>query len=132
MVTVGVADLADAGMAFQPTLAAGAVIVSVASLADAGMVTVGVADLADTGMLFPVDPAGAVTVGVASLADAGMVTVGVTDLASAAPMDSAGVPEYGGGVVSWGDRLSPGVWCRERTLIQNDFDSQFVNLMRSR
>ena len=29
-----------------------------------------------------------------------------------------------------GDRLSPGVWCRARTLIQNDFDSQFVNSVR--
>ena len=38
----------------------------------------------------------------ASLADVRMVTVGVTDLAGAAPVDSAGVPECGGGVVSWG------------------------------
>ena len=42
---------------------------------------------------------------------AGEATVSVTDLADAAPMDVAGVPVCGGGVVSWGDRLLPGVWC---------------------
>ena len=36
----------------------------------------------------------------------------MTELAGAVPVDSAGVPECGGGVVSWGVRLSPGVWCR--------------------
>ena len=41
MVTVGVADLANAGMAF-PADTAGVVTVCVASLADAGIVTVGV------------------------------------------------------------------------------------------
>ena len=59
----------------------------------------------------------------ASLADAGMVTVGVTDLADAgavslaAPVDIADGPEYSGGVIRCVDRVSPGVWCRERTLI---------------
>ena len=81
-------------------------------------------------MAFPSDPAEVVTVGVASLAYAGMVTLGVTELAGAVPVDSAGVPECGGGVVSWGVCLSPGVWCRGRTLIQNIFDSQFVNSVR--
>ena len=76
-------------------------------------------------MSFPADPAGVVTVGVSSLADAGMATVGVTDLA--APVDIADGPEYSGGVISWGDRVSPGVWCRERTRIQNDLDCQYVN-----
>ena len=80
-------------------------------------------------MAFPAEPAGVVTVGVASLADAGMVTVGVADESSAAPVGSTGVPECGGGVVSWGDRLSPRVWCRERTLMYNYFDSQLVNLV---
>ena len=46
MVTVGVADLADAGMAFPAADSAGVVAVDVASTADAGMVTVGVSDLA--------------------------------------------------------------------------------------
>ena len=82
-------------------------------------------------MAFPADSAGVVTVGVASLADAGMVTVGVTDLADAvslaSPIDIVDGPEYSGGVISWGDRLSPGVWCRERTQIQNDLDCQYVN-----
>ena len=141
MVTVGVADLADAGVAF-PADPAGAVTVGVASPADAGMATVGVTDLAvaraaplaDTGLAFPDDPAGIVavgvtsladagivfpadiageaTVGVTSLADAGMVTVGVTDLADVTPVDVVGVPECGG------VHLLPGVWCRERNLIQ--------------
>ena len=48
------------------------------------------------------------------------MTVGVTDVA---PMDVVGVPACGGGVVSWGDQLSPGIWCRGRTLIQNNIDS---------
>ena len=91
-----------------------------------GVVTVGVASLADAGMVLPADLAGEATVGVTSLADAGMVTVGVTDLADAAPVDIAGVPEYDGGVISCGDRLSPG----GRTLIQNDLDNQFVNSVR--
>ena len=54
----------------------------------------------------------------------------MTDLADAAPVDIAGVPEYDGGVISCGVRLSPGVWCRGRTLIQNDLDNQFVNSVR--
>ena len=116
MVTIGVADLADAEM----------VTVGVTDLADAGAVLI-----ADAGMAFPADPAGVVTVGVASLADAGMITVGVTDVADTAPVDSAGVLIYGGGVnISCGDRLSPGVWCRGRTPIQNDLNSQFVNVVR--
>ena len=133
MVTVGVADLAYAGMAF-PSDPAGAVTVGVASLANAGMVTVGVtvgvASLGNAGMALPADLAGEDTIGVTSLADAGMVTIGVTDLADAAPVDIAGVPEYGNCVISCGDRLSPGVWCRGRTLIQNNINSQSVNSVR--
>ena len=95
--------------------------------------------LADAGMAFPSDPAGVVTVGVAPLADAGMVTIGVTDLADARavsladagmafPADPAADGlEYCGGGISCGDRVSPGVWCRERTQIQNDLDCQHVN-----
>ena len=60
----------------------------------------------------------------APLADAVMVIVGVTDVASTAPMDGDGVD------ISCGDRLSPGVWCRGRTLIRNDLHSQFVNSVR--
>ena len=108
--------LADAGMAFPADLAGG--------------VTIEVASLAYTAMAFPADIALEATIGVTSLADARMVTLAVTDLANAAPVDVAGVPECGGGVVSWGDRLSPGVWCRGRTLIQNNFDSQFINSVR--
>ena len=100
------ASPADAGMAFPADLD--------------GVVTIGVASLGDAGMALPADLAGEATVGVFSLADAGMVTVG-------APVDIAGVPEYG---ISCGDRLSPGVWCRGTTLIQNDLDSQFFNLVR--
>ena len=137
MVTIGLADLADTGMAF-PADPAGVVTVGVAFLANSGMVTVGVTDLANAraaslanaGMALPADLAGEATVGVTSLADAWMITVGVTDLARAACVNVAGVPECGGGVITWGDRLSPGVWCRGRTLIQNNFDSRFVNLVR--
>ena len=48
MVTIGVADLAEAGMVF-PADSAGVVTVCVAALADAGMVAVGVADSVDAG-----------------------------------------------------------------------------------
>ena len=90
MVTAGVADLADARMAF-PANPAGVVTVGVVSLVYARMVTIGVTDLAnarvaslaDDGTAFPADLAGVVTVGGASLADAGMVTVGMADLADA-------------------------------------------------
>ena len=114
MVTLGVTDLAVAraaplayaGMAF-PADPAG-----MAFLADlVGDVTIEVVSLADARMAFPADIAWEATVDVTSLADAGMVTVGVTDLADVSPVDIVGVPECGGGVVSWGDRLSPGVWC---------------------
>ena len=132
VVTVGVASLADTRMAF-PADPAGVVTVGVAPLADAEMVTVGVSDLADAGMAFPADPAGVVMVCVASLADAGLITVGVTDLADAgavslaSPVDIADGPECGGGVIIWGDRVSPEVWCRERTQIQSDLDCQCVS-----
>ena len=82
MVTVGVAGLADAEMAFPANLAE-VVAVDVAALADAVMVTVGVADSADAGRAFPADLAGVVAANVATLADAGMVNVGVADLADA-------------------------------------------------
>ena len=132
MVTVGVADLADAEMVtvgVTDLADTGAAPIADAGMAfpanPAGVVTIGVTSLAYAGMAFPADPAGVVTVGVASLADAGMITVGVTDVADTAPVDSAGVLKYGGGVnISCGDRLSPGVWC------QNDLNSQFVNSVR--
>ena len=92
-VTVGVAGLAEAGMAF-PADFAGVVAADVTALADAGMVTVGVTGLAEAGMAFPADFAGVVAADVTALADAGMVTVGVTDLATAGmvfPADFAGV-----------------------------------------
>ena len=76
MVTVGVAGLADAGMAFPVDLA-GVVAADVTNLADAGVVTVGVASLAD---------AGADTVGMSDLADDWM----------ALPADLAGVATIGG------------------------------------
>ena len=72
LVTVGVADLADAGMAFPADLA-GVVVANVTTLADAELVTIGVADLADAGMAFPVDLAGVVAADATALADAGMV-----------------------------------------------------------
>ena len=150
MVTVGVAVLADAGREF-PADPAGVVTIGVASLADAGMVTVGVTDLAvavvaplaDAGMVFPADPAGMVTVGVpdlavagaAPLADAGIVfpadpagmaTVGVPYLTDVTPVNVIGVPEWGS-AVSWGDRLSSGVWCREKTLIRKNFEVRLDN-----
>ena len=80
MVTVGVTDLADAGIPF-PADPAGVVTGGVADLADAGIpfpadsvgtVTISVTDLADAGIPFPADPAETVTVGVADLADAGI------------------------------------------------------------
>ena len=95
-----------------------------ASLADAGIVTIGVTDLAvagaaplaDAGMVFPADPAG-------------MVSVGVTNLTDVTPVNVIGVPECGS-AVSWDDRLSPGVWCREKTLIRKNSDVQFDNSIR--
>ena len=69
MVTVGVADFADAGMAFPADLA-DVVAVDVTALADAGMLTVGVDDLADAGTAFPADLAGVVAADVATLAAA--------------------------------------------------------------
>ena len=56
MVTVGVTDLADAGMAF-PADPAGVVTVGVASLTNAGLVTAGVTDLADAGVVSLAAPA---------------------------------------------------------------------------
>ena len=112
----------DAGMMFLADLA-GDVNMKAASLADAGRAfpadiaeeaTVGVTSLADAGM---------VSVGVTDLSDAGMVTVGVTDLADVTPVNLIGVPECGS------DRLSPGVWCRERTLIRKNSDGRFVGLI---
>ena len=67
--TVGVSDLADAGMALPADLA--------------GMVIVGVADLADAGTAFPADLAGVVAADVATLAAAGVVTINMTSLADA-------------------------------------------------
>ena len=64
--------------------------VGVADLADAGMVAVVVVDLADAGMAFPADFAGVVTVGVAPLSDARVVTIGVTGLADAGVLGGGG------------------------------------------
>ena len=124
MVTVGVTDLADAGILF-PADPAGA---SIGVATDAGMVTIGVTDLADAGaapladagMAFPADLAGAVTVGVTPLAEIGMVTVGMADGADTAPVDGEGVD------ICCGDQLSTGVWCRGRTPIRNDMHDQLV------
>ena len=116
--------------------------VGVASLADAGKVPVGVADfavagagsLADPGMVFPadladkatVDMAGLVVAGAVSPADAGQmfpavsaerVTMNVTNLTEEVHMNVVGVPIC----TSWGDRLSPGVWCQDRSLINKNF-----------
>ena len=52
--TVGVAGLAEAGMAL-PADFAGVVAADATTLADVGMVTVGVTDLADVGIAFPTD-----------------------------------------------------------------------------
>ena len=95
-------------------------------MADAGIVTADVTVWADAGSELPADPAGVVTVGVASLADAGKVTVGVADLAVAG-VESLADP----GMVSpadagkmfpavLGDRLSRGVWCQDRSLINKN------------
>ena len=96
-----------------PADLAGVATVGVASLADARKVTFGVADLA--------------VAGAASLADAGgmfpavsaeRVTMGVTDLTDVYSVNVVGVQTC----ASSGDRLSPGVWCRDKTLIQQNFD----------
>ena len=94
-----------------------------ASLADAGKVTVVVADLAVAGVVFLVDP------GMVSPADAGklfpavsaeIVTMNVTNMTEEVHVNVVGVHTC----TSWGDqclyvsdRLSPGVWCRDRSLI---------------
>ena len=123
IVTVGVTDLADAGMTF-PADPAGVVVVDAASLADAGLVTVGVTDLANAGA--------------ASLAAPADIVDGVLkDWYVPAPVEMKGgvirddsfvdSPEYDSGVMSCGDRVSPAVWCRERTQIRNALDCQYVN-----
>ena len=107
--TLGVASLADAGMALPVDLSE-VVTACMAPLADAGLVTIGVtgladagaASLADAGMVLPADPAGVVTVGVASLADAGSAAVGVADegvLLHAAPVAVVNGSEYSGDLV---------------------------------
>ena len=140
MVAVVVADLADAGMAF-PADFAGVVTVGVAPLADARVVTVGVtgladagvASLVDAGMAFPADPAGVVTIGVASLANAELATVGVTDLADdgvwlhAAPVAVVNGPEHRADVICWGDQTSPGVWSRTETKVEMEAESQHID-----
>ena len=129
VVTISVASLASPGMALPADIA--------------GVFTVGVTDLAvaramylaDAGMALPADLAGVVTMGVAPLTDAEAaspayagsmfpavsaerVPMGVTDLTDVIPVNVVGVPTYN---VSWGDRLSPGVWCRDKTLLQRNF-----------
>ena len=111
----------------------GGVAADAAPLADAGMVTVGVTVLPG---------AGVATMRLASLADVGEVALGVTDtaVAGAVPLANAGgmFPAAFPGQVAagtpvktddvsvnvvgiqtcaaWGDRFSPGVWCRDKTL----------------
>ena len=90
----------------------------------AGMVTVGVTDLtvagaahlADAGIVFPGDPAG-------------MVIVVVNYLTDVTPVNVVGVPECES-AVSWGDRLSPGVWRREKTFIRKNFEVRLDDSIR--
>ena len=65
--------------------------------------------------------------GVTDSADAGVASLSAPAGIVAGMMTDWNGPEYGGGVMTCGDRISPGVWCRERTQIQNDFDCQYVN-----
>ena len=59
--------------------------------------------------------------GVTDSADAGVASLSAPAGTVAGMMTDWNGPEYGG------DRISPGVWCRERTQIQNDLDCQYVN-----
>ena len=119
IVTVDVTVWADAGSEL-PANPAGVVTVGVASLADARKVTVAVADLAIAGEASLADP------GMVSPTDTGemfpavsaeRVTMNVTNLTEEVHMNVVGVQTY----TSWGDRLSLGVWCRDRSLINKKF-----------
>ena len=129
LVTVSVTDLADAGMMF-PADPDGAVDVGVASLADAGLVTVGVTDLADAGAASLAAPAD-ISDGVVMdwYVSAQVETVDVPVMRGGVVRDDSFVagPKCDGGVVSCSDRMSPAVWCRERTQIRNALDCQYVN-----
>ena len=66
------------------------------------------ASLADAEMAFPTDLTG-------------LATVGVTEMANVVHS-----PNSSGDVVIWGDRTSPGVWCRTGALHRRDVDCQYV------
>ena len=128
-VTVGVTDLADAGMTF-PADHAGVFAIGVASLAHAGLVTVGVTDLADAGAGFLAAPADIVDGGVTAwYVPAQMETGDLPVIKGGVILDDSFInsSEYDSGVMSCGDRVSPAVWCRERTQIRNTLDCQHVN-----
>ena len=98
--------------------------------------------LLNAGSELPADLAGIATMWLASLADVREVALGVTDLAVAGAVPlvdagrmfpatfpgqvAAGAPVQTDDVsvnvigiqtcVAWGDRFSPGVWCRDKTL----------------
>ena len=104
------------------------------------VLAVGVMSPVVAGAASPADLAEVVAVDVTYLADAGMVTVGVADLADAGTVDVPGMKggvvrddsfvaslECNGGVASCDDRVSPAVWCRERTKIRNALECQYVN-----
>ena len=103
----------------------------------------GAASLADSRMVFPADLAEKVTIDVAGLVGAGTVsladaekmfpavsaervTMDVADLTDEVHVNVVGVPTC----TSWGDRLSPGVWCRDRKLIKKNFDFRPDDSMR--
>ena len=58
-----------------------------------------------------------------------MVTIGVTRLTDVTPVNAIGVPECGS-AVSWGDWLSPAVWCREKTLIRKNSEVRRDDFIR--
>ena len=128
IVTADVTVWADAGSEL-PADPAGVVTVGVASLADAGKVTVGVADLAVAGVASLAD------FGMVSPADAGKmfpavsaerVTMNVTNLTEEVHVNVVGVQTC----TSWGDRLSPGVWCQDRSLINKNVACRPDDLLR--
>ena len=142
VVFAGVAAVAVTLPAAAGVLSSAVIAADVAPLANAGMVTVRVTVLPDAGSKLPADLAGVATMRVASLANVGEIALGVTDsavaravrLASAGGMFpavfpgqvAAGAPVQAHDVSVnvlgiqtckvWGDRFSPGVWCRDKTL----------------
>ena len=75
-------------------------------------------------MAFPAHLTGVITIGMVPLADAGMVTIGVTDVSETARANGDGVD------IGYGDRISTGIWSRERTPVRNDLYDQFVGSVR--